>query len=393
MDLENNFDQLVSQAELKIKNDLRKELLNMMLEIEAFLQKYKVPIQEFYNDTTYYTFTACPHKGFPEFANIIRNELVPSLESKYKKDVFSYRPQVWGYIMVLKYGNHTLLKLMNIFYPTGNHIYSLPTYEGDSRFAAKTRYTNRASVRAHKVNKPEPEFSIKSRKILYLHPKFMLEELIFRMYSPAHFDEQNETREIIDDMINHWKKIDYTDNVLKPNKKFLSSGRELFNKIKDIAYEANNDFATFTCIARKKDKAEIAKRFQNYKLMFNSPKSLFDSRLSNMIVKSNNRPVLKIWFLLDYELIPLVDKKAHIYLLLRLIVVDSIIYDIMDVKKIIEMKMGLFNYYLNLLQQMKKEKRVKPIDQCEFVGTNYPNDVYLSDLRQKLIVEQITKSS
>lgn len=363
------LEQLVEDAKIVIKKEAKDRLLILSQTVEEFLVRERVPILSTYSEDEFYKIEAYPDTNYVDIASMIRSELIPNLE-KIRPGEYLFKPYIYNYLSYLSYDNTPILQLVNMYYPFKNTKYVQQSYTGKSRFSGGD--------------------------VLFMHPKYLIETALYKKYDIL-TDKKKATLHC-EELFRDWKRLDqeYSDvgkiRRLKPR-----YGETEYNMIKDKVVLCNHDLSHISCICSSGDLDKITNLFAAYDTGFNASKSLEDIRMMNFIVKKKDQIVLKIWILLDHEMIPVVKNKkgviaAHIDVVAKIAFTDYLIYNILG-SRVATIKLAIFKYHMKKIANWQQKHILIDSKKCHFVGTYYPNAIFLKQLRIDKIREMIEKNT
>jgi len=367
---------LVEESRNQIKKYRKNKLFKLVKEVEFMLTKLQLPILEYYEDDTYYTLLVYPD-NMAEANMEIRKSLIDiGNELGIDKNMIVFKPYIYGYITNVFYDNYKIITIYNMFYPKNNYKYHIKTYHGQSRFG--------------------------NSSILYSHVKYSLEEICASLYNPADFEDYSEHLLVRHDIIQQWKKInpEISKIVQKNLKKKGKLGNQMIHEIKKYIIISNYDPTIAICIAnindRKKIESILSAKFKLSDKIENFAKTAHDPRLVNYTYKVNNNPELRIWYSLNFELVPTLPHNplhAHIHVCQRLALSEYLAYELMNVTGVANLKLFLFFSLLKKEKIMREKKVFIEIENCNFHGINYPLLDFLNEVRIQKIIEFKEKNS
>jgi len=323
------INKLVEDARELVNIDRKKNIEKIFLEIEKFLSEHDIPVNSDYTDSSYWQYNAYPIIQFRNTSYDIKEKLLPKFEKLF---IHFY---IDNYIYKLNYNNYPIVNFFNVFWPYQNTKYTFATYKDKAR-----------------VNK--------HLEMTYVHPKYLLEDLYYKLSLPNWHDDKD-LKSKKKQLMTQWKlldtKLNFEQKIETPNQLFSKMQMMLINKINKRLLTCDYDPTVPIFIGSDDDiefcKIEAKKLFPNVEIVENSSKSFFDPRVINFVFKVDNYILAKIWRLLDHEIIPKLpfDKKiAHIMVLIRLCLTEHITYEILGINQISDEKFKLFLY---LLQKKK----------------------------------------
>lgn len=366
------MDKLIEESKAIIRADRGEKLEPVFVEIEKFLAENKIPVKHTYEPNNFWRYEAYPIYNFSNLAVMIKTELaarVPGI------NLYNY---VFKYIFMINFGRYSVVSFTNIFGHSQNTRYTIATYEAPARLN-------------------------KEITMMYLHPKYALEEVLRKMYMPSNQENLAMYLSKKKDLLAQWDTLNPDANLNQPIEPqepvFRKDQLRLINKIEHLVAYANYDPNIPVYIGSASDILrceEIARSiFPNLEVIKNPSKSFFDPRAANRVFKTNNFIVVKIWELLDHELIPIIPygkkKKAHISVLLRLALTEHITYEMLGFDDISKDKLEIFKSLLQKESQMITTKTYVNLMKCNYIGRNYPIDKYISNKRSEMSAKQSNK--
>ena len=228
---------------------------------------------------------------------------------------------------------------------------------------------------------------IEYTKYYNIHPKYVLCDLLRGLYSPANHKNQDEILEKTYEYIKLWKDdgtLEYENkrNIefdLKIFVKYIEILKEsifgLYGIVDNVLYVATDDV--------NKTK-EILEKHGCTGTTYNNGKIYEDMRLHTIILSiPNNRNKIRLFNNLSYELLPAFKgtRDLHPLVLLRYILVEYNILDIVNVEPAASMKLNTF------ISKYKQVLKNIDYDNCDFFGTYYPDIQY----RKKIYLENIVR--
>lgn len=354
--------ELVKESQTIIKEDREHNIKPAFIEAEQFLAKNKIPVNSDYDEIDFYKYYAYPITNFMNTANQLRSDVI-ELKSGFRLNYYIYK-----YIYQLQFDGYQIIVFTNIFWPHDNHKYSYLTYEAPARID-------------------------ETINLQYIHPKYSLEEIYRRLYCPEFFKVLPELHIKKNKLTQSWRHLT-PDNAPKDDAEIVKShfGKnqtEFYNLVKDVVISAHYDPTVPIFIGTKSD-IEKCKQLmpKGITVIENSSKSFFDPRAINYLFKQDNMILGRIWQLLDQEVIPVIDRQAHISVLIKLALTEHITYEILGFDKIATDKLALFSRLLSKEKSLKAKSLYTKITECDYIGTYYPLDKYLSTLYTNEILEK-----
>lgn len=376
----------IDNSKLVIRELRYKKLYNLLSKLECKISEASISILESYDTEDYYLLTIYPD-NYKNDIFAIRSILEDTIkllnidENKISITVFIY-----NFITEIYYETYKIMKIINIYYPKFNNKFSMSFYRGNSRYNVKN--IKKMSIN---INKLDVE---KNKLIRYIHPKYILEKYLADIYNPAKYDNYSDNVKIANKLLNEWKIINPDDFNKNYNihMNLSKKGLSIMSLIEEYVYESYYDRVVPTCIATTEDEEIINKliqhKYKNIEISEGSAKTIVDPRLINKMYKINNELVLKIWFIGQFELIPILpfNNQVHISVIKRLILSEYLTYDIIKNYKVAFSKLILFRNILKVEKKLKQKKIYISLDKCNFIGAFYPKIEYYKKLR----IEQIS---
>jgi len=357
------IDKLITEAREIIRVDRGEHVKPIFEEVERFLAEHKVPVRSTYESNNFWKYEAYPIHGFSNLATIIKDELLPNLEGV---TLYNY---VFRYIYRINLDRYSLAVFTNIFGTGQNSKYSFETFEGPGRLN-------------------------KELTMQYVHPKYILEELLRKMYMPSNYENLGSLIEEKKSLLAEWNrlnpKVNFEAKMEEVDGSFKKDQTSLMNKVGKILVAADYDPSIPVYIGSAADIAKcehIARdMFPELEVTRNASKSFFDPRTINHIFKNRGHILIKIWELLDHEIIPILPYNttrmvAHISVVLKLALTEHITYDILDFREIANEKLKIFIFILQKEQDMLAKGIYVSTLNCKYIGRYYPVDKYITNMR------------
>lgn len=352
------IDQLIAEARLIIKNDQEQHIKPIFLEAEQFLVDNKIPVKPYYEN--YWKYEAYPMFRFNQFTNVLKDDFLPKSE---KLELFHY---VYKHMYMLNYNNYSIVVFSNVFGTSENTEHKFRTYE-------------------------EPARLNKDLMMTYIHPKYMLEEILRKMCSPsADLASLGEKKK---ELIEKWASLEpdakLDEEVAMTEPAFVKSQYRMIKYLDKHMISASYDPSIPIYIGSSASIMEFEKyaksEFLNLKVTKNSSKSFFDLRTNNYIFKNGGFILAKIWELTDHELIPVLPygskRKAHISVLLRLALTENITYEILGFDNIATEKLTIFKSILTMERNLIQSKAYIEVSKCKYIGQYFPIEKYIAMMR------------
>lgn len=377
---------LVAQSKVLISANHEADFLEISLLLEKFVIRMGGVVDDRYKDNEFYTQVVFLGNEYFDYINAFKSDLGPMIENKLgiTAQVVEF---VANYITEIKHHNCSLLKIVKVNH-TSNYandklkISSVPKL---SRFGTET--------------------------INAIHPKYHLEDIYRRLYSPGYakdwedieIDRVNTHTEWNIDADRHGTKSSQYDGEPSVASKmfggkqgrqndyseFIRIKQKTYNVLAEYVYASDYDRVVPIGVCRSEDIAKVMDILGQYydKLSYTMQpsKSLYDHRISAAVIKSDAKTVLKLWLIIDYELIPVIDegdrKSVHIDVSLRLCLNEHIAYDMLGLDDIARGKLTLLRLLLTKRQSLITKKTMADPGKCEFMGTDCPLNVGLKMMR------------
>jgi hypothetical protein len=386
---------LIEEAQVIIKESRQNTVYKYMAEVEKFLAKSKIPVNYYYDEKDFYTYNAYPIINFIDLCNAYNAVVKPQIASICSESDLIYcenvqcKPFVYNFIHNSYFKRFELVKFFNLFFPNYNQKFTFETFESPARID-------------------------KSINIIYVHPKYILEEVLHQTCLIENADKMDELRDRIANILADIKRIDGKD--LIPD----SSNPNIFNNFNStqvnlLSVISSLDVPIVRCfydrqlpilITNDLGLSLIEYAFKgitaNYERKDSTSKSFFDNRVDNVIFKIDGKQIVKVFPLLDYEIVPIKDDSisnirsanmrhrmnkdqmnkdksifdCHTNIALRLAFNEYITYDIVGNQDISRVKLSLFASLYN-----KYGVRDMKVSESNVVGTYYPFEMYIKELR------------
>lgn len=382
----NIIQQIIIDAQEVIKINRDKVIKITAEKIEQFIINNNLPVDPYFEEREFFSFNVYPIFNFLDVVNsynkFVKESILTEedfdLLTKGKLDVKEAYclPYIYNFIHNIFYKKFLLVSFKNIFYPHNNNKFIFETYLHDSRL-------------------------LLDQKVVCIHPKYILEEALHKRYmiDKQEFDIEAEIDLLIDD----WDTVDNDHKNMQVNK-YLKITNADYNDLQNKVLKLINQYI-IKCFYDKSMPVAITdfkslnvikdifqKNFSNYEVVENSSKSFFDNRANNYIFKIAGKNMLKLFPILDYELIPCLpwnESKTHIDVCIRLAFSEYITYRILGLKEIAEIKLRLYKNFSFRRQQLAD--KLLPLDKCVFKGCYYPYEIYLKDMQIKSVIANLRK--
>lgn len=386
---------LIEDAQVIIKESRQDTIYKYVAEVEKFLARYKVPVNYYYEEKDFYTYNAYPIINFIDICNAYTatvkpqiNNICPELDAENCENT-QCKPFVYNFIHNSYFKRFELVKFFNLFFPNYNQKFTFETFESPARID-------------------------KSLNMIYVHPKYILEEVLHQTCLVENADRIDELRDKISNILADIKRIDGKD--LIPN----SSNSNIFNNFNStqvnlLSIITSLDAPIIRCfydrqlpilITNSLGLSLIERTFKsttaNYERKDSTSKSFFDNRIDNVIFKIDGKQIVKVFPLLNYEIVPIENRSitniksanmrhkmnktqmnsdksifdCHTNIAIRLAFNEYITYDIVGNPEISQIKLLLFASLYN-----KYGIRDLDVSESRVIGTYYPFEMYIKELR------------
>jgi hypothetical protein len=367
---------VIASAQTVIKENRNIAIKASAEKMENFLADNNLPIDPFFEEKEYFCFNVYPIINFMDVVNtynkLIREQILTDedkklLHSKQLDNKEAYcNPFIYNFIHNVYYKKFQLLSFRNIFYPHNNNKFIFETYKAKGRL-------------------------IECDNVSYIHPKYRLEEEFHKRYSidlPENY---------VDKLITEWAKIDneYESVQVQKYKKIIAGKySKLQNKILrqisehtlECFYDQSIPTVLTDFIGLDFIKHIFKTGFNGSECVENSSKSFFDNRADNFIFKVDKKVVVKVFPILDYELIPCLQKnrrKVHIDVAIRLAFNEYITYKILGFNELAASKL---RQHKNLCLR-RTQLKLLPLEKYRFTGKYFPYDMYLKEMKIQSILD------
>ena len=397
-----SLESLIGEAQDIIRDNRQLTIYDSALLVEAFLAKLKIPVNPHYDEKDYYTYNAYPIINFIDICNTFNIEVKPVIDSRHDTEgntnYSNYdarcKPFIYNFIHNAHFKRFELVKFFNIFFPHTNRNFGFQTYEAPARLN-------------------------KSLTMTYVHPKYMLEEVLHQLCLIENVDKFDELRIRLSELINQWTEIQGSDPLDRDGSKWkhfnqfdstqitiLSTISTLNAPIIRCFYDRHLPVIITNELGVGLIEHVISSTTANYTRKDSSAKSFFDNRIRNTIFRIGDKQIVKVFPLLDYEVVPLSEsavmnipsakhrhqvtnhqmKEREVIMdcdsniALRLVFNEYITYDIIGAADVAAIKLQIFSY----LYQTYGINRLSFTERT-VAGTYYPFEYYIKELRVKSI--------
>jgi len=379
---------LIEEAQIVIRESRQDTIFKYVIEIEKFLSKHNIPVNYYYEEKDFYTYNAYPITSFIDIGNAFNTEVKPLID-----ETANCKPFIYNFIHNAYYKRFELFKMFNIFFPSYNQNFSFETFSAPARLN-------------------------KSINMVYVHPKYMLEEALHQACLIENIGKMDKIREKIGLIIADIERInggnfipDVGDNKMFNN--FNSTQINLLSILSTLNapivrcfYDRQLPILITDSVGLSLIEQSLKGITANYERKDSTSKSFFDNRIGNVIFKIDGRQIVKVFPLLDYEIVPIIDDAivnipssnmrhrinrdqmnrtdaifdCHTNLALRLAYNEYITYEIVGNAEIAKIKLMLFAFLYKKYNITNME-----ISEARVVGTYYPFEIYIKELRVKSI--------
>ena len=389
---------IIDKAQEIIRQSRQETIYPSALVIEKFLSDSKIPVNPYYDEKDFYTYNAYPIIGFIEVINYYNETIKPLVENSAKSKTLNEntalcKPFIYNFIHNVYWGKFELVKFFNIFYPNHNHKFMFDTYQAEARLN-------------------------KQLSMIYIHPKYLIEEILHKLCLLEYMDKFSELVERKNELMKKWEELDgkIPESIIIDSTAFNSTQSNILSTISTINapivkcfYDRNIPIIITNSLGIDLIERVIKSTTANYERRENSAKSFFDNRIRNTIFRIQDKQIVKVFPLLDYEVVPLIREftaarsakarysdtrnviksgelfmDCHPNIAIRLAFNEYITYNIVGAADIAETKLRL---YLGLIEKFG----IKQIDLNErmVTGVYYPFEMYIKEMRVKSILHNI----
>jgi hypothetical protein len=381
------MEDLIRDAQVIIRESRQNTIMGPAMILEKFLADYSIPVNPDYEEKDFYTYNVYPIINFIDVINMY-NENV-----KEKIDGSACKPFIYNFIHNIYLGKFELAKFFNIFYPNNNHKFSFDTYTAPARLD-------------------------KQLKMVYIHPKYLIEEILHKLCLLEYVDDHEDLIAKLDIKFLEWRSMDKLPNERSVSNNFNSTQINILSIISTLDapiircfYDQYLPIIITDSVGLELIERTIKSTTAAYERRDNSSKSFFDNRIRNTIFRVGDKQVVKVFPLLDYEVVPLItdfannknakvkhyDTKTsmtenkismdcHPNVAIRLAFNEYITYNIVNADDIATSK-------LSLCLGLMKHYNITPIEINErlVAGVYHPFDLYIKEERVKSILHSIAR--
>lgn len=387
---------LIDDAQIIIKESRQDTIYKYALEVEKFLSRHNIPVNYYYEEKDFYTYNAYPITSFIDICNAFNVEVKTLID-----ETANCKPFIYNFIHNAFYKRYELYKMFNIFYPSSNQNFSFATFTAPARLN-------------------------ESINIIYVHPKYILEELLHQSCLIENIEKLDDIRNKIASVFADIERIDGKDllpninmndwklfNNFSPTQiNLLSVLSTLESPIIRCYYDRQLPILITNDVGLSLIEKSLKSITANYERKDSTSKSFFDNRIKNVIFKIDGKQIVKVFPLLDYEIITINNDAivnvrsgnmkhrinrdqmnrsdaifdCHSNVALRLAFNEYITYDIVGNSEVAKVKLMLFTYLYK-----KYGIRDMVITESNVVGTYYPFDIYIKELRVKSIKRNLAR--
>lgn len=382
---------LIDEAQVVIKESRQDTIYKFVIEVEKFLVNHSIPVDYYYKEKDFYTYNAYPITNFIDVGNAYNAEVRPLIDENA-----NCKPFIYNFIHNAYYKRFELFKMFNIFFPNYNQNFSFETFVAPARLN-------------------------KSLNMVYVHPKYMLEEALHQACLIQNVGKLDDIRNNINNIIADWQRISGDDTVIPdinlnewklfnnfdPTQVNLLSVLSTLNApIIRCFYDRQLPIIITNRVGLSLIESSIKGITTNYERKDSTSKSFFDNRIINVIFRVNGKQIVKVFPLLDYEIVTINDdaisnvKSAsmkhrinrdqmnrtdiifdcHTNIALRLAFNEYITYDIVGNKEVAKVKLMLFAHLYKKYGVLDLN-----ITESNSIGIYYPFEMYIKELQVKSI--------
>jgi hypothetical protein len=387
---------LIENAQEVIKQNRFATIYKPAVVVELFLSSQGIPVNYYYEEKDFYTYNVYPINNFIDIINSFNNNIRETVS-----DTAICKPFIYNFIHNSYLEKFELVKFFNIFYPYSNHKFTFDTFEAEARLD-------------------------KTIKLKYVHPKYVFEEVLHKFCLVDQYDNWDKLVELKDRIIADWQRIDGKElfvetkplsNSFSPTQiNILSMISTLEAPIIRCFYDQRLPIIITNSLGLELIEFAIKSTTTNYERKNNSSKSFFDNRIANVIFRIGDEQIVKIFPLLDYEVVPTTiqtksaemrkqetrmrmmavsDNRSqspsaqedriidcHPNIALRLAFNEYITYNIVDAHDVAKSKLKLFASLLSHYGIQKIDWEVQTV-----LGIYYPFDIYIKEMRVRSILK------
>lgn len=389
------IEKIIVDAQIVIRESRQNTIYKYALMIERFLATHNIPVNPEYDEKDFYTYNAYPVTSFIDVTNAYNNSLRQDISSESGEDAHC-KPFIYNFIHNIYLGKFELAKFFNIFYPNSNHKFTFDTYQDNARLNKQIQMT-------------------------YVHPKYIIEEILHKLCLLEYVDDHDKLIQSKDRLMEKWISLDHLPNtIINTSTQFdpmqvniLSTLSTLDVPLIKCFYDRNLPILITNSLGIDLIERSIKAITANYERKDNSAKSFFDNRIRNVIFRIDNKQILKVFPLLDYEVVPLsrefipissaknrhshtkkimnrgdIVMECHPNIAIRLAFNEYITYNIVGAEDVARVKLAIC---LGLISRYNITKIDIHKDSVE--GVYYPFEMYIKELRVKSIIHNIERKN
>jgi hypothetical protein len=338
---------LVERSKASISKNRRDDFLKISITIEEFIRKEKLPINKYYEENTFFTQVVYVGFKYYDVKKRIKASLLEEVFQKYGVELEMY-DFVINYITEIKYKNYPLLRIIKVDYESGpatNNKLDIDSIEVKSRFH--------------------------DEKIFAVHPKYHLEEIYRKLYSPEYHQEWPELEEERKQIVLDWQVHGGSER-----KKRRHMKKRVKYILRGLCHFADYDGETLIGVGGVADiqpiKDILDREYEGLFIKKQRSKSLFDPRIKAVVYRIDKSAVFKLWLLADHELIPVIKENVHIDVMLRLCLNEYIASDMIGIAAMSAVKLEIFKRLLEKRESLIESKMLADPGSCKYIGEYYP---------------------
>lgn len=396
------LESLISDAQEIIRDNRKMTIYDSALKVEEFLAEKKIPVNYYYDEKDFYTYNAYPIINFIDVCNAFNANVKPQIghlsDGKSDNDAHC-KPFIYNFIHNSYYKRFELVKFFNIFFPNSNHKFSFSVFSAPARFN-------------------------KSINMMYVHPKYILEEVLHQLCLIENVNRFDELKNRFYEILSDWERIDgkpaFTDQKLSHENRFDATQVNILSTISTLEvpivrcfYDRNLPIIITNSVGVGLIEHTISSITANYERKDSTSKSFFDNRLGNTIFRIGGKQIVKVFPLLDYEVVTLNDSSLvnlptakHRHRATNFQMKEKNI--IMDCDSIIALRLA-YNEYITYniigLDEIANNKLlafaslysrfgINNINiKSKVVGIYYPFEMYIKELRVKSIKKAASRNA
>lgn len=399
------LESLISDAQEIIRDSRKTTIYESATKVEKFLSEKQIPVNYYYDEKDFYTYNAYPITNFIDICNAYNIDVKPQINTlsdgsqKNAHEDAHCKPFIYNFIHNSHYKRFELVKFFNIFFPNTNHKFSFSVFTAPARFN-------------------------KSISMMYVHPKYILEEVLHQLCLIENVNKFEELKNRFYEILADWERIEGKpafgeqkfshENRFDPTQiNILSTISTLEIPIVRCFYDRNLPIIITNSVGVNLIEHTISSITANYERKDSTSKSFFDNRIGNTIFRIGGKQIVKVFPLLDYEIVTLSDsavinlpnaklrhqttnfqmKENNIIMdcdsiiALRLAYNEYITYDIIGLNEVANNKLLAFASLYNKfgINNINIKGKV--------VGIYYPFEMYIKELRVKSIKKAASRNA